>query len=204
MTIFYSMAAFALAASITPGPVNVVALGSGARYGLVPSLRHVTGATIGFVVLLVAVGFGVYELLQRMPVLMQLIQWFGVAFLLYMAYRLAVDDGELGTAGYPRDMASPGSQRGPTMLHGAVMQWLNPKAWLAALAGMGAYTGGDPARIWQFAAIYFAVCWLSVGCWAAAGAMLRQHLGNPARVRYLNRGMAALLAGSAVYLVVGG
>lgn len=30
MTLFYSMAAFALPASITPGPVNVVALGSGA------------------------------------------------------------------------------------------------------------------------------------------------------------------------------
>jgi threonine/homoserine/homoserine lactone efflux protein len=183
MTLFYSMAAFALASSITPGPVNVVALGSGARYGLLPSLRHVTGATVGFVVLLIAVGFGVYELLQRMPVLMQAIQWFGLAFLLYMAYKLAIDDGELGDAD---------AQRGPT---------LNPKAWLAALAGMGAYTAGDPVRIWQFAAIYFVVCWLSLGCWAAAGAMLRHHLRDARRVRHLNRVMAALLAGSAVYLV---
>lgn len=118
MTLFYSMAAFALAASITPGPVNVVALGSGARFGLLPSLRHVTGATVGFIILLVSVGFGVYELLQRMPALMHAIQWFGVAFLLYMAYRLARDDGELGDAN---------PQRGPTMLNGAVMQWLNPK-----------------------------------------------------------------------------
>ncbi|MFJ2992158.1 LysE family translocator [Pandoraea sp. NPDC087047] len=198
MTLFYSMAAFALAASITPGPVNVVALGSGARYGLVPSLRHVTGATLGFVVLLVAVGFGVYELLQRVPVLMHAIRWFGVAFLLYMAYKLAVDTGELGDID---------TSRGPTMSHGAVMQWLNPKAWLAALAGTGAFTGGvgsDPARIWQFAAIYFVVCWLSVGCWAAAGAMLRQHMRDPKRVRHLNRVMAALLAGSAMYLVATG
>ncbi|MCI3207566.1 MULTISPECIES: LysE family translocator [Pandoraea] len=198
MTLFYSMAAFALAASITPGPVNVVALGSGARYGLMPSLRHVTGATVGFVVLLVAVGFGVYELLQRMPILMHAIRWFGVAFLLYMAYKLAVDDGELAS---PDDRQT---QRGPTMSRGAVMQWLNPKAWLAALAGMGAYTGGDPARIWQFAAIYFVVCWLSVGCWAAAGAMLRHHMRDAKRMRYLNRGMAALLAASAAYLVAAG
>ncbi|WP_353193337.1 LysE family translocator [Pandoraea pnomenusa] len=195
MTLFYSMATFALAASITPGPVNVVALGSGARYGLGPSLRHVTGATVGFVVLLVAVGFGVYELLRRVPVLMHAIQWFGVAFLLYMAYKLAVDNGELGDAD-PR--------RGPTMTHGAVMQWLNPKAWLAALAGMGAYAAGDATRIWQFAAIYFVVCWLSVGCWAAAGAMLSHHMRDARRVRRLNRVMAALLAGSAVYLVAAG
>ncbi|QHE90744.1 LysE family translocator [Pandoraea fibrosis] len=194
MTLFYSMAAFALAASITPGPVNVVALGSGARYGLMPSLRHVTGATVGFVALLIAVGFGVYELLQRMPILMHAIQWFGVAFLLYMAYKLAIDNGELGDA-------DANARGGPTMSHGAVMQWLNPKAWLAALAGMGAYTAGEPMRIWQFAAIYFVICWLSVGCWAAAGAMLRHHMRDARRVRRLNRVMAALLAGSAVYLV---
>ncbi|AJC20823.1 LysE family translocator [Pandoraea pulmonicola] len=192
MTLFYSMAAFALAASITPGPVNVVALGAGARYGLVPSLRHVTGATVGFDLLLVAVGFGLYELLQRMPVLMHAIQWFGVAFLLYMAYKLARDDGELGDAN---------AQRGPSLIQGAVMQWLNPKAWLAALAGMGAYTAGEPTRIWQFAAIYFVVCWLSVGCWAAAGALMRHQMRNAKRVQRLNRVMATLLAGSAVYLV---
>ena len=43
-----SMSAFALAASITPGPVNVVALGAGAQYGLRAGMRHVTGATVGF------------------------------------------------------------------------------------------------------------------------------------------------------------
>jgi threonine/homoserine/homoserine lactone efflux protein len=34
MRIFLSMAAFALAASIYPGPVNIVALSSNAQYGL--------------------------------------------------------------------------------------------------------------------------------------------------------------------------
>ncbi|HAT1553441.1 TPA: LysE family translocator, partial [Aeromonas hydrophila] len=41
------MAGFALAMSITPGPVNLVALGSGARHGFAASLRHVVGATLG-------------------------------------------------------------------------------------------------------------------------------------------------------------
>ena len=52
-TLFLSMAAFALAASISPGPVNIVALSSGAQYGFRPSLRHVSGATLGFTLLLV-------------------------------------------------------------------------------------------------------------------------------------------------------
>ncbi|KAB0543471.1 LysE family translocator, partial [Pseudomonas palleroniana] len=49
MSLILSMAAFALVASITPGPVNIVALSSGARYGFRATLRHVGGATLGFV-----------------------------------------------------------------------------------------------------------------------------------------------------------
>ena len=63
MNVFISMAAFALAASITPGPVNIVGLSSGARYGFWPSMRHVMGATLGFILLLVLAGFGVHEVL---------------------------------------------------------------------------------------------------------------------------------------------
>ena len=38
MNLTISMAALALAASISPGPVNVVALSSGAQFGLAASL----------------------------------------------------------------------------------------------------------------------------------------------------------------------
>ena len=44
MSLIISMAAFALVASITPGPVNIVALSSGAQFGFRASQRHVAGA----------------------------------------------------------------------------------------------------------------------------------------------------------------
>ncbi|MBB2931698.1 LysE family translocator [Paraburkholderia silvatlantica] len=190
-----SMAAFALATSITPGPVNIVALGAGVRYGLRASLRHVAGATVGFTLLLLLIGLGMRELLARLPFLTRALEWAGVAFLLYVAYRLATDDGRID---------SPNAARGPSLMAGATMQWLNPKAWLASVAGMGLYAAsGENALVWQFAAIYFAVCYVSIGCWAWAGASLRQALREPSRVRFVNRAMALLLAGSAVWLVLG-
>jgi len=193
MNLVLSMAAFALAASLSPGPVNLVALGAGARHGFRASLRHVTGATVGFTLLLVLTGLGLHEILLRWPGLADLVRWAGVAFLVYLAIRLAADDGRLS--------AGP-SEAGPTMLAGAVMQWLNPKAWLAAVAGTGAYLAdGDPARVWLFAGIYFMICYLSVGSWAYAGAHLRRHLDRPARIQAFNRLMAALLAGSALFLL---
>ncbi|WP_321898566.1 LysE family translocator [Paraburkholderia heleia] len=195
MSTALSMAAFALATSITPGPVNIVALSAGARHGLRASLRHVTGATVGFTLLLLLIGLGMQELLARLPILTRALEWAGVAFLLYVAYRLATDDGRVD---------SSNAARGPSLMAGATMQWLNPKAWLASVAGMGLYAAsGENARVWQFAAIYFVVCYVSIACWAWAGASLRQALREPSRVRFVNRAMALLLAGSAVWLVLG-
>ncbi|CAE6820964.1 LysE family translocator [Paraburkholderia aspalathi] len=194
MTVLLSMAAFALASSISPGPVNVVALSAGAQHGFAASMRHVTGATVGFTLLLLLIGLGLHELLAHFPNLIDIVKWAGVGFLLYMAYKLAVDDGKLGA-----DKPS----RGPSFAYGAAMQWLNPKAWLASLAGMGAYAAdGDGRLVWQFTVVYFVVCYLSIASWAYAGTFLRRYLQEPKRVRFFNRVMAALLAASALYLLI--
>lgn len=194
MTVLLSMAAFALASSISPGPVNVVALSAGAQHGFNASMRHVTGATVGFTLLLLLIGLGLHELLAYFPNLMDIVKWAGIGFLLYMAYKLAVDDGKLG-ADKPT--------RGPSFAYGAAMQWLNPKAWLASLAGMGAYAAdGDGRLVWQFTVVYFVVCYLSIASWAYAGTFLRRYLQKPKRVRLFNRAMATLLAASALYLLI--
>ncbi|KPN91099.1 LysE family translocator [Pseudomonas nunensis] len=193
MSLMISMAAFALAASITPGPVNIVALSSGAQFGFRASQRHVAGATLGFVLLLVLMGLGLHELLQLWPMLTRVVQLAGVAFLLFMAWKLAVDDGRL-SAGQPG--------KAPSMFYGALMQWLNPKAWLACVAGMGAFVAdGDARLVWQFAAIYLVICYLSVGCWAYAGTFLRGYLSNTKGLRLFNRTMALLLVVCAGYLL---
>lgn len=67
MSSVLSMAAFAPATSIAPGPVNLVALSAGARHGLRASLRHVTGAPVGFVLLSLLVGLGRHALLAQWP-----------------------------------------------------------------------------------------------------------------------------------------
>ncbi|MFJ9990279.1 LysE family translocator [Pseudomonas putida] len=194
MSLSLSMAAFALAASISPGPVNIVALGSGARHGLRASLGHAAGASLGFCLLLVLIGLGLHEVLQRWPVLSRLLHWGGVLFLLYMAWKLSSDNGQLN--------ASHQAQA-PSFWHGAVMQWLNPKAWLASVAGIGAYTGGDQQLLWLFTWLYAPICFVSVASWAWAGSVISQYLGNPRHMRLFNRGLAVLLVASAVYLVLG-
>ncbi len=195
MSMLLSMAAFALAASISPGPVNIVALGSGARHGVAASMAHVTGATVGFTLLLLLTGLGLHELLVRFHWLTDAIRWAGIVFLLYMAWRLARDSGELDDG--------PGAKK-PSLAQGAAMQWLNPKAWLAAVAGMGTYaSAGEAGAVWLFAGVYFIVCYLSIASWALAGSFLNQYMRTPSRVRLFNRVMAAMLVLSVIYLVAG-
>lgn len=191
MNTLLSMTAFALVSSITPGPVNLVALDTGARHGLRASLPYVTGATVGFTALLVAVGLGVQGLVAALPAVTRVLRWAGALFLLYMAWQLALPRAEPGPA-------ADTPARRPSFLAGAAMQWLNPKAWLASLAGTAAYASGDQARVALFALVYFAVCWACVACWAGAGRALGAALRQERRVRWFNRAMAALLAATAL------
>lgn len=195
LSLLLPMSAFALAASISPGPVNLMCLSSGTRYPLSRGLVFVTGATLGFIALFIAVGLGLYSLLAMVPGMHDALRWAGVAFLLYLSVRLARDDGRL-----PEGDA----QRAPGFLTGALMQWLNPKAWLASASGIGAYTSGhDLAQVLLFAALYLPICWLSLGSWVYAGAFLRRHVHRPTVLVTVNRILAALLAASCVYLLVG-
>ena len=168
LSLILPMSAFALAASISPGPVNLVCLSSGTRYPVSRGLIFVTGATLGFIALFVAVGLGLYSLLTMVPMLETLLRWGGVAFLLYLSIKLAMDSGQLPETGV---------DKAPGFGTGAIMQWLNPKAWLASASGIGAYTSAnDLNQILLFASLYLPICWLSLACWVYAGAFLRRYV----------------------------
>lgn len=190
-----AMAGFALASSISPGPVNAVALASGVHHGFRRSMGFVTGATIGFTALLLLAGLGLAEALGRAPAFAAAARLAGLGFLLLMAWRLWRAEGCMS------DRAPPIP---PSLLAGAILQWLNPKAWIAAVAGMGAYAGGEAIRIWVFVAIYFAICYVSIAFWAYAGGRLARLLVDPGRMRLFNRTMAALLALGAVLMAFEG
>lgn len=190
-----SMGAFALAASISPGPVNLVCLSSGTRYPVAQGLIFVTGATLGFVLLFLAIGLGLYSAMQLVAGLDNLLRWLGAAFLLYLSLQLMRDNGRLPE---DRKLSAPG------FFTGALMQWLNPKAWLASASGIAAYTNGQD--IWQvaaFAGLYLPICWLSLSCWVYTGAHLQRYVHRPQTLIVINRTLALLLALSTLYLLFG-
>lgn len=184
MTLILSMAAFALVASLSPGPVNLVGFNTGLTHGWRPALWHVAGATLGFVVLLLGVGLGLHEVLAAWPALLWILRVAGALFLLYLAWKLTRASGDLDSGAVA---ACPGFR------DGALLQWLNPKAWLAAAAGVALFVGEDRGRLALFAGLYLVICFASLACWAVAGQWLRGRALTPGRLRLLNRALAALL-----------
>src|SRR5690606_27046332 len=89
MDLFLAVLFFAFSTTITPGPNNVMIMSSGMNYGIRASLPHLAGICLGFplMVLLVGLGFGV--VFERYPNLHQLIKVLGIAYLIWLAWRIA-------------------------------------------------------------------------------------------------------------------
>lgn len=194
LSIIISMSTFALAASISPGPVNLLCLSSGTQHSIYKGMIFVTGATLGFIALFIAIALGLYAALEMIPGLHTFLRWGGVIFLLYLSFKLAAFDGQL---------PEQNSEKAPGFMVGAIMQWLNPKAWLASASGIAAYTdGNDPQQVLIFAALYLPICWLSLVSWVYAGISLRRYVSNPAVLKAVNRTLAMLLATSCLLLII--
>lgn len=193
LELFFAMVTFALVCSITPGPVNIAIVTSTLAAGWKTGLKIVTGATVGFTILLLLVGLGMQQVINQLPWLIAVIGWLGLLFFLYMAYQLWVSDGALGF----KDQNKKASYG-----YGAALQWLNPKAWLACVSGMNTYAiNADMFTMLGFCLIFFSVCYVSLAMWMWAGISLKHYLTQPKLVRMFNRTMAILLVISCFYLI---
>lgn len=188
--IFLALLAFAFVSSITPGPNNFMLLTSGVNFGFRRSLPHMLGIGAGFVALLLAVGFGLGAVLTAYPQLRLALKIAGGAYLLYLAWRIAMSRS-ISARG--ADAAQP-----MTFLGATAFQWVNPKAWVMAVTAMALYTNPQaPFLSVILVAIAFGVVNLPcVSSWAAFGTALRGLLSDPTRLKWFNIAMALLLAAS--------
>jgi threonine/homoserine/homoserine lactone efflux protein len=178
---------FALVTSASPGPVNIIAVSSGLRFGVRNTLPQVLGATLGFSLLLLAVGMGLGQVLAASAWLLAGLKMVGSVFLCYMAWTLL----------FSRDQVSDlALSKPPSFWEGLLSQWVNPKAWVVAAAGISSYSlpGTAYGMSVVFMALTFAlVCFPSIAAWAILGASATSVLGSPRLIHRFNMGMALLL-----------
>ncbi|BAP46165.1 LysE family translocator [Pseudomonas sp. 21LCFQ02] len=191
-----AFALFALVSSITPGPNNMMLLASGVNFGLRRTVPHMFGISIGFMVLVLAVGLGLGSVFQSWPWFYTLLRYVGGAYLLYLAWKIATS-GPVGDNG-------PSRGEPMTFFAAALFQWVNPKAWVMAVGAITTYTPmqGYFTNVLVITAVFGLINLPGVGIWAGFGSLLRNVLRDPRRVRVFNGVMALLLVLSLYPLVV--
>ena len=181
-------------ASFTPGPNTTLSTALAANGGLKHALRFVLAVPVGWGLLFSLCAAGVGALVLAAPALRLGITCVGVAYLLWLAFKLA-----RVTALSPSD---PG-QLQVTFGQGVLLQFLNIKAWMLALTVAAGWLAGraDP---WQRFAVLLPVLLLfalaSNLSYALMGALLRDWLVQGARLAWFNRCMAAVLVLTAAWM----
>ena len=188
---FGALVVFAAVMSATPGPNNMMLLASGVNFGFRRSIPHMLGISFGVMLLLLAVGFGLHEVLQRWPSIFTVIKYAGGAYLLWLAWMIAnsrpLDDGKDEAKGRPM-----------TFIEAAAFQWINPKAWVMAVGAMATYTveAHYTLTVIIVALVFGMVSGPSTGTWTVFGVALKRFLADPKANRFFNIAMALALVAS--------
>ena len=192
MSLLIAMFSFSLAMSISPGPVNMVIVSSGASYGVRKTFAFVSGGTIGFTSLLLFIGLGFYKIIDLYPLLLKYLAIAGSLFIVYMGYLIASSKPELDIK----------EQKLPTFIQGFLLQWLNPKAWIASVAGVSLFSVPNNNQVFlTFSLIYFLVCYLSLFSWSVLGDKVTILLNSQLKLKLFNQLMGGLLIMTASFLL---
>jgi threonine/homoserine/homoserine lactone efflux protein len=188
--LFAALLLFALIASLTPGPNNLMLMTSGVKFGFTRTLPHLIGVVIGFSLMVVLVGFGLDAIFVRYPRLLPVMRIVGAIYMLWLAAKIAFA-GPIGEV--------EGGGRPLGFLPAAAFQWVNPKAWvfaLSALSTYGAVAGDFASSVALMATLFAATSLVCAGAWALFGSSLRRFLMSPRAMRPFNIAMALLLVAS--------
>lgn len=189
-----ALTGFAMAASWTPGPNNMMLAASGATFGWRATVPHAMGVALGFPLMIFLIALGLGEIFQRSVGLRTGLAWGGFAVILYLGWRIAMA-GSAKTGARTRPL---------NFFETAAFQWINPKGWVMAVAAAATYaSGGAPLReAGVLAAVFLAVSLPGAQGWTLFGVGIGRMLGTGARLRTFNVTMGLLLASSALLLVL--
>ncbi len=196
MTLYLAILLFAFAATITPGPNNIMIMASGLNYGYRRSLPHLMGICLGFPAMVIMVGMGLGVVFEQFPITHYIIKILGTLYLIYLSWLIA-------TAPVSSLEANAGH---PLTFFGAVLfQWVNPKAWVMITGAIAAYTTTGEnlhIQVLTITSAFLLVAFPCVGAWLFFGVTLKKFLSDDYYQRLFNIIMALLLLVSIAPIII--
>lgn len=191
-----ALVALATVGSFTPGPNTMLALATGVRFGWRRVGPHALGVAVGLAAMLGLAAAGAAAVLLAVPAAGAALRAAGVAWLLWLAWRIGRGGGT-DRQGLDRPLAAWQS---------ALLQFVNVKGWMLVVAVTGTWlgAGGSQATGLRAAAamLTFAATTAAANyAWAAVGSSLQAWLAVGRRRAWFDRGMGVALAASALAML---
>lgn len=174
---------------VTPGPGVLSTAGVGAAYGFRSGLSYVGGLFLGTNMVALAVITGLAAIILAIPVVREVLMVASVAYLLYLAARIAFAGSRI---------AFIEARRAPGVGSGVLLQAINPKAYAvntALITGFAFYPASLAVET-GLKLVIINLIWIPIHLgWLWAGVTLHR-LNLPERTqRMINYGMALAMLG---------
>ncbi|WP_434925861.1 LysE family translocator [Shewanella sp. HL-SH8] len=196
MELVFAIALFAFSSGITPGPNNIMLMTSGVNFGIKQSVPHLLGISLGFPLMILAVGLGMAAVFQTYPILHTIIKVLGISYLLYLSWLIANSSSKMEG----KKISKPFS-----FLQAAAFQWVNPKGWIMAVGAIATFTTVHQdltPQVITIAGVFLCVAFPCAIVWLGFGVALKRILKNERQQRIFNISMAILLVASIIPMVI--
>ena len=181
-----SIALFWFVAAYTPGPNNVVASYSGFNFGILKTVPHILGVTLGFTSLVLFLTIGLINVFKLFPMIQEIMKYLGTLFLIYLAYKIASSS-----------VSDDTKKENPVkFIETFLFQYLNPKGVMVAIIVVSTYVElGENyiSHATQVVLLAFLFSSTSITLWTFIGKFLRKFATNEKFIKYFNYAMSCLL-----------
>ena len=195
LNLFIALVSFYFVMYVTPGPNNAMVLTSGLKFGFFKTIPHMSGITIGHILQLILVCFGLGKIFQIFPEIQNVLKIICAIYLLYLGYKIIGSFKKI-----KEDDSKP-----LKFYEAALFQIVNPKAWtISSMAASGFLPkdGNLILSIFFIAIIALIVCPLSISPWAAFGSAIRNLVKNNKIKALIEYFLAFLLLVTAILIVI--
>ncbi len=207
--------AFGLAALILiviPGPSVIFVVGRALAYGRGVALASVAGNSLGLLVIVVLVAFGLGVVVEESIVVFQVLKLVGAAYLVYLGVE-AVRRRREFLGGDPTDVPQSFARQAMdwrrAIRQGFVVGVTNPKAYMILAAVLPQFvdrsTGHAQAQLLLLGLLAFAIGMVSDSLWAIVASQLRSwFVDSPGRGEAMGAAGGLSMIGLGVGLAVSG
>ncbi|ENU44398.1 MULTISPECIES: LysE family transporter [Acinetobacter] len=185
--------------SISPGAGAIASMSSGLNYGFRHGYWNAIGLQIALLIQIMIVAAGVGVLFATTPLAFQMVKWFGVAYLLYLAYlqwTAPIKDIEIQHEKKNKSISA-------LLLNGFVVNISNPKAIVFLLAVLPQFLDLSKPQWIQYlimAATMITIDLIVMAGYTGLASKVLRLLRSPKQQKYLNRGFAVMFSCAALLL----